>query len=815
MGFEAVFKAIADFSSVKSEAKEAGTALDKMGKSAGDVGQQSGVAEKKTSSFGSTIGKVGAILGSAFVVTKVLDGGRKMIDTFAELEDVSAAAGVTFGKSMGVVQAAANGAATSVGISKREYLDGAITMGTFGKSAGLAGNDLANFSTQLVQTAGDMASFRGTTPQEAIEAVGSALRGEMEPIRKYGVLLDDASVRQEAFRMGIIDTTKSALTPQQRVLAVQSLILKQTSDAQGDFQRTADSTANTQKTLAAETENAAAAFGAKLAPMMVQAQRAGIGLLKWATDNSEALTAVAAVTGTVVGGLLAIAGALKAIALVRSAVTLAQDLGAAIVKVRNSSPEMAAGLNQIERGTRRAAIGFAALATASAIGSIIQGDIDRANGSIDQMTNQLKAAAGPEGMGALDSQFAKVHSKFFLWETGTSAVKGMADALKQSSDNAQGFAGFMSTSASWVAGIFGTKTALGEVNDQIRNLDQALAQMPADQAAKLFAQIRIEALQQGVSIEALNRMFPEYTSAVKAANIATDGAATSTAAATVNSQAWQEQLIKAANAALALSGNEIGLEAAIDNASESVKKNGATLDIHTEKGRANRQALNEIASAGMSVVSSLIEQKASTDEVVTASNHARDAFIKVAEKMGASKEEAEKLADKLGLVKRKANDLDGTNIKITAGVVMNKAADEVQYFVTGHGTVKFTAAATGGRRSGWTLVGEKGPELVDLGDDAMVYTADQTSDMLRNAGFAALAGSPKPIDLSVAAAAVAASSTSTQSWATSTNEQRSVTNQLFIDGLQIGLDPVLEAKVRDLVEAVGDSRRLDRATSGT
>ena len=40
----------------------------------------------------------------------------------------------------------------------------------------------------------DLASFHNTSPEEAIEAIGSAFRGEAEPMRKYGVLLDDASL---------------------------------------------------------------------------------------------------------------------------------------------------------------------------------------------------------------------------------------------------------------------------------------------------------------------------------------------------------------------------------------------------------------------------------------------------------------------------------------------------------------------------------------------------------------------------------------------------------------------------------------------
>jgi hypothetical protein len=58
-------------------------------------------------------------------------------------------------------------------------------------------------------------------PPEAHAAIGAALRGESEPIRNYGVLLDDATMRQKAFELGLTSSTKNALLPQTKVLAVQ------------------------------------------------------------------------------------------------------------------------------------------------------------------------------------------------------------------------------------------------------------------------------------------------------------------------------------------------------------------------------------------------------------------------------------------------------------------------------------------------------------------------------------------------------------------------------------------------------------------
>lgn len=229
-------------------------------------------------------GVVGVVGQAASAIGEFASGS---VSKFAQLEDSTAAASVIFGSSMGKIQTQANTAASTLGMSKSQVIDAANTFGTYGKSAGLAGDNLAGFSTQMTQVAGDMASFKGTSPEQAIEAIGAALRGETEPIRAYGVLLDDASMRNEAMKMGLISTTKDALTPQQKVLAAQSLILKQTSDAQGDFARTSDSTANSQKQLSATMENLQATLGEKLAPAVTTVVQGILGAIDFLSQFTE------------------------------------------------------------------------------------------------------------------------------------------------------------------------------------------------------------------------------------------------------------------------------------------------------------------------------------------------------------------------------------------------------------------------------------------------------------------------------------------------------------------------------------------------
>lgn len=235
-------------------------------------------AEKKTSSFASrmggslqSIGKTlttGLAVGAGVAAAAVGAFAVSSIGAASDLGETISKTNVLFGDSADTILEWSQETATAMGQSQQQALDAAATFATFGKSAGLTGKDLTSFSTNFTQLAGDLASFNNTTPQQAIDAIGAALRGESEPLRAYGVLLDDASMRNEALKLGLISTTKDALTPQQKVLAAQSLIYQQTGAAQGDFARTSGGLANQQRILGATFENIKTTLGTALLPIV-------------------------------------------------------------------------------------------------------------------------------------------------------------------------------------------------------------------------------------------------------------------------------------------------------------------------------------------------------------------------------------------------------------------------------------------------------------------------------------------------------------------------------------------------------------------
>jgi hypothetical protein len=238
--------------------------------------QSLNVGSKDVDGFAGKIGDFSKKAAVAFAAVAAAAGamaikiGVDAVKAASDLGETISKVNVLFGKSAKDIEKFADGAAASLGQTKQQALDAAATFATFGKSAGLSGENLSKFSIDFVKLSSDLASFNNTSPEQAINAIGSALRGEAEPLRQYGVLLDDASLRQAALELGIISTTKNALTPQQKVLAAQALIYQQTSAAQGDFERTSDGLANKTRILTAQLENAKTTIGEALLPIVLQ-----------------------------------------------------------------------------------------------------------------------------------------------------------------------------------------------------------------------------------------------------------------------------------------------------------------------------------------------------------------------------------------------------------------------------------------------------------------------------------------------------------------------------------------------------------------
>jgi hypothetical protein len=239
-----------------SEAKKLDRALDKTTSESDRL--------KKSLGGIATAAKAAAAAG-AVALGGLAVGAKKSIDAAVDLGEQLNKAKVVFRGAEQTVIEFSQTTASSLGISQRAALEAAGTFGNMLVPMGFARGEAAKMSVAMVQLAADMASFNNASPEETLQAIRSGLAGETEPLRRFGVFLNQARIEAEALRLGLIKKGE-ALTAAGKAAATYSLIMKDTKDAQGDFGRTSESLANQQRILKARLEDAAAAIGAKLIP---------------------------------------------------------------------------------------------------------------------------------------------------------------------------------------------------------------------------------------------------------------------------------------------------------------------------------------------------------------------------------------------------------------------------------------------------------------------------------------------------------------------------------------------------------------------
>jgi hypothetical protein len=208
-----------------------------------------------------SVAKFGAIAAGAAGVI-----GYNLIQAASGLEEAISKVNVVFGQSSDAVHEFASQSAVNLGISRQAALEAAGTYGNLFQAFGVGRERSQEMSTSLVQLAADLASFNNATIDDALQALRSGLSGETEPLKRFGVALNDVRLKQEALSMGLYNG-KGNLDVAAKAQAAYALILKDTSLAQGDFARTSDGVANQQRILAAQFADVRAEIGTALLPV--------------------------------------------------------------------------------------------------------------------------------------------------------------------------------------------------------------------------------------------------------------------------------------------------------------------------------------------------------------------------------------------------------------------------------------------------------------------------------------------------------------------------------------------------------------------
>jgi hypothetical protein len=192
------------------------------------------------------------------------------VEQATSLGEETSKSAVVFGDSAAKVMEFAK-SAEAIGLSTASALQATGAFGNLFTAMGLGSQQAADYATSMTALGADLASFNNSTVDDAVQAIGAALRGEAEPIRRFGVILDDATLKQEALSQRLISSTSGALTPAIKAQAAYAAILKQTTAAQGDFARTSGSLANLGRVVQSQASNILGDVGAAFAPLFQSA----------------------------------------------------------------------------------------------------------------------------------------------------------------------------------------------------------------------------------------------------------------------------------------------------------------------------------------------------------------------------------------------------------------------------------------------------------------------------------------------------------------------------------------------------------------
>lgn len=251
--------------------------------------------------------------------------GKQAVDAASDLNESLSQVETVFGSTADQMIRFTRTAASQLGQSRQAALAAAGALGALFDGVGLTETQMADFSSSLLTAAADLGSFYNVDPGMALENLRSGLVGEAEPLRKFGILINEAAVETKALELGLI-AAGDEMTEAQKVQARYALIMDQLGVASGDFARTSGGLANSQRILAARLQDVRAEIGTYLLPYALRAVEVGGQLLdrfQSLDDRTKGLAVALGAAAAAAGPVLVIFGQL-----VSSAASLGPLIGA-------------------------------------------------------------------------------------------------------------------------------------------------------------------------------------------------------------------------------------------------------------------------------------------------------------------------------------------------------------------------------------------------------------------------------------------------------------------------------------------------------
>lgn len=307
---------LANGSQARREADTTGRAYSKMGSALGKASRVAAIA--------------GAAVGAAAIVA-----GKAAVNLASDSQQSLGATETVYGKYAQTVIKRSEEAAAAIGLSANEYRELANVSGAMLKASQIPLEKVTDLTGKLNQRAADVAATFGGTTREAVESFNALLRGETDPVERYGVAIKQSDVNARLAAKGL-DKLEGSAKKQAEAQARLDLLFKQTKDSAGQFGRESDTLAGQQQRLRAEIENLGSKAGTLLLPALTDlaagARKKLLPVLESAVDWFEKNQDAIADTAGEIGGKLSSAVD-TVVPLLESLTEAGQETGEAFIEV--------------------------------------------------------------------------------------------------------------------------------------------------------------------------------------------------------------------------------------------------------------------------------------------------------------------------------------------------------------------------------------------------------------------------------------------------------------------------------------------------
>lgn len=235
--------------------------------------------------------------------------GSAAASSASELQQSQGAVESVFQGQAATIIDASQRSADSVGLAASEYQNLSVVLGSQLKNMGTPMDEVAGKTGDLITLGSDLAATFGGTTADAVSAISSLLRGERDPIERYGVSIKQADINARLAAEGLDGLTGDAARAAESQVTL-ALLSEQTAAATGQFARETDSAAGSQQIANAKWEDARAALGERLLPLVTALSGAMSAAAAFVAEHSGAVTVLVGVIGAVAAAILLANGAL-------------------------------------------------------------------------------------------------------------------------------------------------------------------------------------------------------------------------------------------------------------------------------------------------------------------------------------------------------------------------------------------------------------------------------------------------------------------------------------------------------------------------